>query len=141
MAVKGIEARSGTLGFAREACLSAATVGDGLRGRWSSFCFVRRQSRDEQLCPTQVARARWAHLAWSKRLLRTGVGFRCVVGQHRAMLTTRNHLAGKGRQGVPGGLALTARQNMSIDTDPQQQEAASPLVLVVRSSSRYTSWR
>jgi hypothetical protein len=29
--------------------------------------------------------------------------------------------------------------NMSIDTDPQQQEAASPLVLVVRSSSRYAS--
>jgi len=26
--------------------------------------------------------------------------------------------------------------NMSIDTDPQQQEAASPQVLVVRSSSR-----
>jgi hypothetical protein len=29
--------------------------------------------------------------------------------------------------------------NMSIDTDPQQQEAASPQVLVVRSSSRYVS--
>jgi hypothetical protein len=29
--------------------------------------------------------------------------------------------------------------NLSIDTDPQQQEAASPLVLVVRSSSRYPS--
>jgi hypothetical protein len=28
------------------------------------------------------------------------------------------------------------RANMSIDTDPQQQEAALPLVLVVRSSSR-----
>ena len=27
--------------------------------------------------------------------------------------------------------------NYSIDTDPQQQEAASPLMLVVRSSSRY----
>jgi hypothetical protein len=27
--------------------------------------------------------------------------------------------------------------NMSIDTDPQQQEAASPLVLVVRSFLRY----
>ena len=26
--------------------------------------------------------------------------------------------------------------NLSIDTDPQQQEAASPLVLVVRSSLR-----
>jgi len=31
------------------------------------------------------------------------------------------------------------RHNMSIDTDPQQQEAAPPLVLVVRSSSRYVS--
>ena len=30
--------------------------------------------------------------------------------------------------------------NMSIDTDPQQQEAASPLVLVVRSSLRYMAW-
>ena len=29
--------------------------------------------------------------------------------------------------------------NMSIDTDPQQQEAAPPLVLVVRSSLRYVS--
>jgi hypothetical protein len=28
------------------------------------------------------------------------------------------------------------RDNMSIDTDPQQQEAASPLVLVVRSFLR-----
>ena len=28
------------------------------------------------------------------------------------------------------------RDNMSIDADPQQQEAASPLMLVVRSSSR-----
>jgi hypothetical protein len=28
------------------------------------------------------------------------------------------------------------RLNMSIDADPQQQEAASPLVLVVRSSLR-----
>ena len=27
--------------------------------------------------------------------------------------------------------------NMSIDTDPQQQEAASPLMLVVRSFLRY----
>jgi hypothetical protein len=27
--------------------------------------------------------------------------------------------------------------NMSIDADPQQQVAASPLMLVVRSSSRY----
>ena len=30
---------------------------------------------------------------------------------------------------------------MSIDADPQQQEAASPLVLVVRSSSRCTAWK
>jgi hypothetical protein len=30
------------------------------------------------------------------------------------------------------------RSNLSIDADPQQQEAASPLMLVVRSSSRYT---
>ena len=29
--------------------------------------------------------------------------------------------------------------NWSIDTDPQQQEAASPRMLVVRSSSRYPS--
>ena len=28
------------------------------------------------------------------------------------------------------------RDNLSIDADPQQQEAASPLVLLVRSSSR-----
>ena len=28
---------------------------------------------------------------------------------------------------------------MSIDTDPQQQQAASPQVLVVRSSLRYAS--
>jgi hypothetical protein len=27
--------------------------------------------------------------------------------------------------------------NMSMDTDPQQQEAASPLVLVIRSFLRY----
>jgi hypothetical protein len=31
------------------------------------------------------------------------------------------------------------RLNMSIDTDPQQQEAASPQMLVVRSFSRYPS--
>jgi hypothetical protein len=29
--------------------------------------------------------------------------------------------------------------NMSIDTDPQQQEAASPQVLVVRSFSRWVA--
>ena len=29
--------------------------------------------------------------------------------------------------------------NMPIDTDPQQQEAASPRTLVVRSSSRYAA--
>jgi len=29
--------------------------------------------------------------------------------------------------------------NISIDTDPQQQEAASPHVLVVRSFLRYTA--
>ena len=29
--------------------------------------------------------------------------------------------------------------NKSIDTDPQQQEAASPQVLVVRSFSRYAA--
>jgi hypothetical protein len=29
--------------------------------------------------------------------------------------------------------------NLSIDADPQQQEAASPLMLVVRSSLRYTA--
>jgi hypothetical protein len=29
--------------------------------------------------------------------------------------------------------------NLSIDTDPQQQKAASPQVLVVRSFSRYPS--
>jgi hypothetical protein len=31
--------------------------------------------------------------------------------------------------------------NLSIDADPQQQEAASPLVLVVRSLLRYTAGR
>jgi hypothetical protein len=31
--------------------------------------------------------------------------------------------------------------NMSIDADPQQQKAASPQVLVVRSFSRYASGR
>ena len=30
------------------------------------------------------------------------------------------------------------RSNLSIDTDPQQQKAASPLMLVVRSFLRYT---
>jgi hypothetical protein len=35
------------------------------------------------------------------------------------------------------GQASTATYNMSIDTDPQQQEAASPRVLVVRSFLRY----
>jgi hypothetical protein len=29
--------------------------------------------------------------------------------------------------------------NMSIDADPQQQEAAPPLMLVVRSSLRYSA--
>ena len=33
---------------------------------------------------------------------------------------------------------VTVRINMSIDADPQLQEAASPQVVVVRSSSRYT---
>jgi hypothetical protein len=33
----------------------------------------------------------------------------------------------------------SARFNMSIDTDPQQQEAASPQVLVVRSFLRYSA--
>jgi ABC-type thiamin/hydroxymethylpyrimidine transport system permease subunit len=46
---------------------------------------------------------------------------------------------------VPLGLLLAALAskppslNMSIDTDPQQQEAASPRVLVVRSFLRYVS--
>jgi hypothetical protein len=31
------------------------------------------------------------------------------------------------------------RHNISIDTDPQQQEAASPLMLVVRSFLRYAA--
>jgi hypothetical protein len=31
--------------------------------------------------------------------------------------------------------------NFSIDTDPQQQEAASPQMLVVRSSLRYSAGR
>jgi hypothetical protein len=31
--------------------------------------------------------------------------------------------------------------NLSIDTDPQQQKAASPLMLVVRSFLRYVSWQ
>jgi hypothetical protein len=37
----------------------------------------------------------------------------------------------------------TATHNISIDTDPQQQEAASPQMLVVRSFLRYTArpWR
>ena len=35
--------------------------------------------------------------------------------------------------------STTASHNMSIDADPQQQEAAPPLVLVVRSSSRSTA--
>ena len=34
------------------------------------------------------------------------------------------------------GRCLAILLNMSIDTDPQQQEAASPQVLVVRSSLR-----
>jgi len=33
----------------------------------------------------------------------------------------------------------STRSNMSIDTDPQLQEAASPLMLVVRSFLRYTA--
>jgi hypothetical protein len=32
-----------------------------------------------------------------------------------------------------------ARHNMSIDTDPHLQEAASPQMVVVRSFSRYTA--
>ena len=35
---------------------------------------------------------------------------------------------------------MSLRANLSIDADPQQQEAASPLMLVVRSSSRYMAW-
>jgi hypothetical protein len=31
------------------------------------------------------------------------------------------------------------QSNLSIDTDPQQQEAAPPLMLVVRSFLRYTA--
>jgi hypothetical protein len=34
---------------------------------------------------------------------------------------------------------MKLRPNMSIDADPQQQEAASPQVLVVRSFLRYTA--
>jgi hypothetical protein len=34
---------------------------------------------------------------------------------------------------------VAMRLNLSIDTDPQQQKAASPLMLVVRSSSRYVA--
>jgi hypothetical protein len=34
---------------------------------------------------------------------------------------------------------VTMRSNLPIDTDPQQQEAASPLMLVVRSFLRYTA--
>jgi hypothetical protein len=37
------------------------------------------------------------------------------------------------------GCARTASHNMSIDADPQQQEAASPQMLVVRSFLRYLS--
>jgi hypothetical protein len=33
------------------------------------------------------------------------------------------------------------RVNLSIDTDPQQQEAASPQMFVVRSSLRYAALR
>jgi len=40
--------------------------------------------------------------------------------------------------GAPG---RCVRYNMSIDTDPQQQEAASPQMLVVRSFSRYVAQR
>jgi uncharacterized protein YecT (DUF1311 family) len=36
-------------------------------------------------------------------------------------------------------LGASIRSNLSIDTDPQQQEAASPLMLVVRSFLRYVS--
>jgi len=35
----------------------------------------------------------------------------------------------------------TMLPNLPIDTDPQQQEAASPQVLVVRSFSRYAAGR
>jgi hypothetical protein len=35
---------------------------------------------------------------------------------------------------------MAVLHNLSIDADPQQQEAASPLMLVVRSSSRYMAW-
>jgi hypothetical protein len=36
-------------------------------------------------------------------------------------------------------MIASAMFNMPIDTDPQQQEAASPQFVVVRSSSRYTA--
>ena len=35
---------------------------------------------------------------------------------------------------------MSPPHNMSIDTDPHLQEAASPQMVVVRSSSRYVSW-
>lgn len=36
-------------------------------------------------------------------------------------------------------MAKNPRDNMSIDANPQQQEAAWPQSVVVRSSSRYTA--
>jgi len=38
-----------------------------------------------------------------------------------------------------GGSRVPVSPNLSIDADPQQQEAASPLVLVVRSFLRYAA--
>jgi hypothetical protein len=44
------------------------------------------------------------------------------------------------RYRAPSSLRANVSLNLSIDTDPQQQAAASPLMLVVRSFLRYMAW-
>jgi hypothetical protein len=52
------------------------------------------------------------------------------------------HLASYGKEVSRMSVALLqSRANLSIDTDPQQQEAASPQMLVVRSFLRYAAGR
>jgi len=135
MAVKDCLARRITRGLAREAGLRAALVGDGLRGGWYAMrlaCGAIASERRNRFEP-QATRARWAQQSWPRRLFKTLVGIRSVVNYRGAKPVSLKRYAGQFRQGARWWLALTARQNMSIDTDPQQQEAASPLMLVVRS--------
>jgi hypothetical protein len=73
------------------------------------------------------------------RLHTLGVGAPARLRQSGAMPPAPcQHSLRKVRLGAPAWLALasTASYNKSIDTDPQQQEAASPQVLVVRSFLR-----